>query len=243
MAKQYSKEGDRTLNAIQKADNFNRWMYEQIRPFLKGDIVEIGSGVGTFSRLVAHDFPKSRIVVSDIDTDYVKALKEEFRDKKNISSFKIDLGDKEDFKQISHPVDTVFALNVLEHVKDDIGTMNEIYRLLKPGGRFIVLVPAHQWLYSPIDKAVGHHRRYNKRMMRKRIAKTPFVLKKMFYFNAPAIAGWIVNGLIFRRSEIDDGAMGLFNKLVPAFRIIEKYFLFRLVGISLIVILEKKADS
>jgi len=240
MAQEYSQEGDRTLNAIQKADNFNKWMYEQIKPFLKGNIVEIGSGVGTFSKLVAKDFPDNKFVVSDLDTDYVKQLKKEFEQNKNISAYKIDLGKKEDYKQIKDKVDTVFALNVLEHVKEDVQTMNDVYNLLKPGGRFIILVPTHQWLYSPIDKAVGHWRRYNKRMMKKRIAQTPFKLKKMFYFNAPAIAGWIVNGKILKKSEIDDSAMGLFNKLVPFFKVIEKYLFFKKIGISLIVILEKE---
>ena len=53
-------------------------------------------------------------------------------------------------------------LNVLEHIEDDTKEINEAFQKLNPGGFLIILVPAHNNLYSEFDKAIGHFRRYNK---------------------------------------------------------------------------------
>lgn len=233
----YSSEGDQILETIQKADKFNAWMYDQIKPWLRADILEIGSGIGTFSEMIARDFD-NKIILSDIDKKYVEKLEEKFKDKKNVTARKLDLNKKEDFKGLKN-IGSCFALNVMEHVEKDIDAMNHIYDILEEGGRFVILVPAHKALYNTLDKAVGHHRRYNKKEMRKRVAKTKFKIKKMFYFNAPSILGWFITGNVLKKKTLGSGSMKLFNKLVPIIRPIEKYVLRKKIGISLIAVLEK----
>lgn len=56
---------------------------------------------------------------------------------------------------------------MLEHIEADAAEMNKAAALLNPGGHIIVLSPAFQFLYNPFDKAIGHYRRYNKRMLKK----------------------------------------------------------------------------
>ncbi|MCC6516189.1 MAG: class I SAM-dependent methyltransferase, partial [Chitinophagales bacterium] len=48
--KEIDADGQTTLEAIDKADNFNEWMYQTIKPFCKGKVLEIGSGIGNISR-------------------------------------------------------------------------------------------------------------------------------------------------------------------------------------------------
>jgi len=60
-------------------------------------------------------------------------------------------------------VDLVYSLNVLEHIEDDAGALRDIVRMLKPGGRTVLYVPAFQVLYSSMDHKVGHLRRYRRR--------------------------------------------------------------------------------
>lgn len=56
--------------------------------------------------------------------------------------------------------DVVTMLDVLEHVEDDAGAVREIHRVLKPGGAFVLSVPAYQRLWSAHDEALHHFRRY-----------------------------------------------------------------------------------
>jgi SAM-dependent methyltransferase len=58
--------------------------------------------------------------------------------------------------------DTILYIDVLEHIRDDYAEAAAAFAHLRPGGRLIVLVPAHQFLFSPFDAAIGHHRRYNR---------------------------------------------------------------------------------
>lgn len=236
MVKEYSQEGDHNLSVIHESHKFTNWMYSQIKPYLKGNILEVGSGLGTYSEKIIRDFKES-LVLTDLDPDYVISLKKKYGKKKNVHVAKLDLTKKKDF---SFPkIDSVFALNVVEHIDDDVKVLRNVYDHLNPGGKFIILVPAHMWLFNCIDEAVGHYRRYTRKEILSKVAKTRFIIKDMFFFNVFAIPGWILNGHILKKKEIGSGLMGLFNALVPLFSFIEKYILRRKLGISLVVVLEK----
>lgn len=63
--------------------------------------------------------------------------------------------------------DIAVALDVLEHVGDDQGAMDQVLRVLRPGGLLLVTVPAHPGLFGPHDRALGHCRRYDRRALRR----------------------------------------------------------------------------
>lgn len=58
--------------------------------------------------------------------------------------------------------DAVAAFDVIEHVRDDGGALREIFGVLRPGGRLLLTVPQHQWLWSRVDEFSHHRRRYNR---------------------------------------------------------------------------------
>jgi ubiquinone/menaquinone biosynthesis C-methylase UbiE len=70
------------------------------------------------------------------------------------------LSDMEKLKLPSNSFDAAFALDILEHVKDDDKAMREIHRILKPGAKLLVTSPAYQWLWSEHDEVCHHYRRY-----------------------------------------------------------------------------------
>lgn len=238
MTEKYSKEGNINLELVDKANNFTNFVYEQIKPFLKGTILEVGSGIGTYSKKIINDFPNNKIMLSDIDEEYVNQLKNKFT-QSNVDVVKLDLMNKYDFGNINKSIDAAFALNVLEHVKDDVQALNNIYDVLSPGGLFIILVPAHKFLFNCIDESIGHYRRYNKREILKKLTHTKFKIRTLFYFNFLSLFGWFWTGNILRRKTVNESAMSLFNSIVPILRIFEKYVLRKKIGISLIVVLEK----
>lgn len=237
MNDQFSQEGDKNLKILAQANNFTLWMYEQAQPYLKGTILEIGSGQGNYSKLIIKDFPTHKIILSEIDENYLTQLQTDLGNK-NVSTIKLNLEKKADFNQIDQ-IDSAFALNVLEHVEHDVDALNNIYDKLTPGGTFTVLVPAHQFLYNCIDKSVGHFRRYNKKLMKEKVAQTQFKIKKLFYFNAFSIPGWYLSGNILKRDLLSENKMQFFDKLVPVLKFFEKHILRKSIGMSLIAVLEK----
>ena len=233
--KEIDIEGLETLSVIEKANQFNQWMYHSISADCKGRILEIGSGIGNISKFFIHD--RKEIVLSDIRDNYCEILKRKFDN----PVLKIDLVHK-DFDQhyidLFGTFDTVFALNVVEHIEADIQAISNCKKLLKNGGTLIILVPAYQSLYNNLDRQLEHFRRYNKKSLKAIISANNMHIKKLFSFNAIGIIGWFVSGKIQKNNTIPEGQMGFFNLLVPIFKIAD-FLLFRKIGLSVICVSNK----
>ena len=80
--------------------------------------------------------------------------------------------------------DLVAALDVIEHIDDDTAALAAIAAKLKPGGRFIMTVPAHQWMWSAHDVVNHHKRRYSIAGLKKLLERSPMKLEKVGYFNS-----------------------------------------------------------
>jgi SAM-dependent methyltransferase len=80
--------------------------------------------------------------------------------------------------------DVVAALDVVEHIDDDVATIAALARRLKQGGRLLVTVPAHQWMWSAHDVVNHHKRRYSKRALKTLFESSPLRLDSIGYFNS-----------------------------------------------------------
>ncbi len=232
--------GNEILEVIADANQFNRWMYQTIKPFLSGSILEIGSGIGNISSFLIEN--ELTVALSDTDPYYVETLKNKFRSSKNLTGvFTIDLMHKSFSKEYDfhkEKYDTIFLLNVLEHISDDKMAINNCTFLLKPGGKLIVLTPAYPFLFSTLDKALGHYRRYRSKQLKGIFESNELVLQKNFHFNTIGIIAWLY-AKIRRLKTIPSGEMGLFNKIVPFSKFLDK-FSFRKIGLSAIIVGTKK---
>jgi 2-polyprenyl-3-methyl-5-hydroxy-6-metoxy-1,4-benzoquinol methylase len=235
--------GHRNLEIISENYRFNDWMYRQVKRVLTektGDVLEVGSGLGTFSEKIIQDMPAtSHIMLTDISVRYIQTLMKRYTSRKNVSVNRFDLNNKEDYCKIGYEkYDSIIALNVLEHVKDDEFVLSELYKLLKDGGTLVILVPCHKFLYNVIDKNVGHFRRYAKKELRDKINKTNFNEERMHYFNMLGIVGWYFNGTVCKNPRINPTASRWFDKLVPLLEYLERITLNK-IGLSLICYLKK----
>jgi len=95
--------------------------------------------------------------------------------------------------------DTILYVDVLEHIEKDYAEVALSARRLKPGGHLIALSPAHCWLYSPFDQAIGHFRRYTKQTF---AGLTPPVLEIIClrYLDSVGMLASLGNRLILNRS-------------------------------------------
>jgi SAM-dependent methyltransferase len=232
------KYGISTLEAISQAPAFNEWMYNTISPFCTGKIIELGSGIGNISTFFIRD--KKDIVLSDLRDNYRQYLMDKFHlAEPNVRSVDMvhDNFDKE-YVDLLGQFDTVFALNVVEHIEDHHLAMRNAAKLLKKGGHLIVLVPAYQWLYNAFDQELGHYTRFTKKTLSLYVPNN-VDLVKMRYFNFGGIPGWFVSGSILKKREISPTAMRLFDRILPIIKLLD-LITFKKIGLSVWFVARKK---
>lgn len=229
-------EGWQTLEAIASAPLFNAWMYETISPRMNGKILEIGSGIGNISNFFLQE--GKQIMLSDIRESYCRYLVSKFGHLSPCLGVRqIDLVHPNfalEYADLLSTFDSVFALNVVEHIENDNLAIANAQKLLKSGGRLVILVPAYQWLYNEFDKSLAHYRRYSKRSLSTLFLKNNFYIEKKYHFNFAAMGGWWFSGSVLRKKIIPSGQMKIYNALVPVFKWVDKLVVGR-IGISVIV--------
>ncbi len=237
---EYNSSGNDTLEVISDAVNFNTWMFETIKPYCSGNILEVGSGIGNISQFFIDD--NFDISLSDLSNDYFKLLEDRFGGNKNLKGvFTLDFAEKElesKYPQLIGMFNTVFALNVLEHVPDHEQSIKNCYSLLKPGGNLVILVPAFQSLYNKFDAAMEHQRRYTPKSLKKVMSIPGFKIMHTQFFNVIGIMGWYMSGKLMQKKTIPGGQMRLYDKLVPLWKIAD-FILGRFWGLSVICVAQK----
>jgi 2-polyprenyl-3-methyl-5-hydroxy-6-metoxy-1,4-benzoquinol methylase len=232
--------GEQTLSVIQRANLFNEWMYNTINPYLKDNILEIGSGIGNISEFVVRDF--TNITLSDYNEGYVRLLRERWSEKENVRAFlSIDLqasNFETQYSFLQNKFDCIFLLNVIEHLENDKYAVKNCQFMLRKGGHLVVLAPSYQYLYCTFDKYLGHFRRYTVSSLRSVMSIRGNTILHTQYFNSLGILGWFVSGKLLGQSQIGKKEMSTFNKLVPIARLADKVFI-NSIGLSSIVVAKK----
>jgi SAM-dependent methyltransferase len=233
MPKRLSAE-EKNLETMSKATNYNRWMFNNLRPYMRRRILEIGGGVGNMTRF----FINRKLVVSTDVTAYsIRQLKKRFKRKKGFHALKKDISSTTSGLR-KYKFDTVVCINVLEHIKDDRRALRNMHEVLDKHGRLVLLVPAFSSLYGSIDKADSHYRRYDRKPTIRKVRKAGFRIEKSFYMNVPGFFGWYYHNRILKAELHPEGDISLFDRLVPIFAFFEKIFK-PPFGLSLIVIAKK----
>jgi SAM-dependent methyltransferase len=218
-------------------DRFDDWLFDEFRIFLGERVLEIGCGLGNhFGHLLERPF----LLGFDISAESVEALRDRFCGHRNVRVECLSITDPSVLSLKSEQLDTAFSLNVFEHIEDDALALSHTWQLLQPGGRLILIVPAHQWLYGPMDASIGHYRRYSKATLRARMMTAGFEVLTAKYVNMLGALGWWVNGRLLRRRVPPRGQLRLLNKFIPAVRACESIFQVPF-GVSLLMVGQKVA--
>jgi SAM-dependent methyltransferase len=131
--------------------------------------------------------------------------------------------------------DTVVLLDVLEHIAEDVMLLERLRAKLQSGGHLILKVPAMPSLYSPMDEAIGHWRRYDKKGLTDVMVQAGLEVVKIWSFNAAAVPGWWWNGRVLKVRLPPKEQVALYNRLVPILRPLDR--IARLFcGVSLVAV-------
>lgn len=228
--------GHRTLQHLSRAKSFNRWLIEKIEPHLQEPILEIGAGIGNLTEVLAEK--KYKTTATDINPDYIEVLSKKFSiPASTITINKLDLNQFD--SSVLPKYKTILLVNVIEHVADYKMALLNISALLDKNGKIIVLVPAYKWLYNPLDKNLGHHKRYDKREITEELKNQGFKIIKTQSFNVMGILGWFFWGSLLRKKQLSQSVINAYEKTMPINRMAERLFKSK-IGLSIITIAQKK---
>jgi len=139
--------------------------------------------------------------------------------------------------------DMIAVLDVVEHIEDDVAALKAMKDCLKPGGKILIAVPAHQWMWSAHDVVNHHHRRYSKKTLAAAIRAAGLEPRKLGYFNSllfPLAAAARIAGRIAGRDDSDDSPPAApVNKLFEAIFRTERHLVGRVPmtpGVSILTL-------
>ncbi len=188
--------GTKTLEIMSQAYRYNTWLYRRIKPYLSGHIAEVGSGTGTFTKMLVAD--NYLVTTIDINPNY-------------LAQINLDLQIKNLPHRLFNKFDTIVVLNVLEHIPNNLQAMSNLRQMLKDGGKLITLVPAGSWVYGSLDLHLGHVLRYEIDQVQKLMAQTGFKIIFQRYLNILGLIGWFVNGKLFKRKILPNHQLRIFD--------------------------------
>ena len=203
-----------------EAHNYNNWTYDQFSHFIRGSVLEVGCGTGSFTERIIESPSLTHLTSIDVSEQALDYCR------KRVISNKVKIL-AASASDISGSFDLIVCMNVLEHIQDDKAALENMLNILKPGGVLFLLVPAHQFLYSSFDKMVGHFKRYTKSDIDRLISNCDIsgsVLSSHYYFNAIGAVGYFTTYRIFKRSpdQKEMAEISIFDKwIVPIYRHLE----------------------
>lgn len=194
-----------------RAANYFAWQHRLAAPEMGQRVIEVGCGIGNFTgRLLDREM----VIALDVEPVCIERLNERYRNQPNLHALVSEPGDPA-FADLArfHP-DTCVCLNVLEHIKDDRGALEAMASVLAPGGAVVLLTPACESLFGPIDRNLNHFRRYSRGSLAALAGAAGLRIEKLRYMNAIGFFGWWMNARVFRREIQSERQIEIFDRWV-----------------------------
>jgi len=206
---------EHAFDVLESLERYNRWIVDHLHPYVGSRLLEVGAGTGNLTRFFLRC---EEILAVDIDPSFLGEFGRRFAGYPRVKTEVMDVGAPAD-PLGERRFDSVLCVNVLEHIPDDQGTLKRFRNHLVPGGRLLLLVPAHAALYGGVDRSAGHVRRYDRKGLAGKLVAAGFIVEKLRYFNMLGALGWWVNVRLLRRRYLPQGQSRLLNLLVPLLRL------------------------
>lgn len=208
------------LEAMGSAVNYPKWIMEEFSPYLRGSVADIGAGTGNFSRFLLGTDLQHLHAFEPCERTH-RTLSNRFLGESRFSS--VNAFVTEVASDFAERFDAVVYNNVMEHVENDQAELEAVYRMLRPGGRVLIFVPALSWLYSDFDRSLGHYRRYDRDAGAELLLRSGFAVEVAKYVDVLGILPWWIS-MKMLKGRLTPGKVSLYDKVgVPLTRLVEKH--------------------
>lgn len=193
------------------AKNYFAWQARLVLPYLGRRVVEVGSGIGNFTGWL---LDRELAVAVDIDPAALGEVRSRYGERDNLRTVLCDAAGSEFAGLAQFAPDSCVCLNVLEHIGDDGAALRNMAQILPPGGTVVLLAPAFPALYGPIDRNLGHFRRYTRRELVAVASGAGLAVRRLRYINLAGWFGWWWNARVARREAQSEAQIAVFDRWV-----------------------------
>lgn len=206
------------LEHLAAAERLCDWMFDSVVGQARGNVAEVGAGIGTFSaRLLAAG--AERLLLLEPEPSLAEELRRRFERDERVTVVPEPIPEAPSLR--GGRFDLVLCQNVLEHVDDDEAAVAAMAAALRPGGRLALLVPADPGLFGPLDLSYGHRRRYTAERIEELLRGAGLTTLELRHFNLLGIPGWWAKN---RRpgARVGPRALAAYEALLPLWRPLEE---------------------
>lgn len=228
------------LELFKAAQNWKEYLAHAIRPHLKGRVLEVGAGIGATTKAICSELQPDQAqswVCLEPDPKQIETIQHSI-DQGKLPAFCTAKVGTLDGLIDGKKFDTILYVDVLEHIKDDRAELVSAVARLNGGGKLIVLAPAHGWLFTEFDRAVGHFRRYTSGSL---VSLNPPNTKLVScrYYDCIGMAASLANRFLLRQAIPTRSQIFVWDRfMVPISRWIDPLFGYR-IGKSILGVWEK----
>jgi phospholipid N-methyltransferase len=219
------------LELFSKAVHWKSYLRTHLEPFIGRRVLEVGAGMGGTTKLLCHGSRESWVCLEP-DHHLAEQLRATIRSGELPAWCQVAVSTVAELPH-EQQFDTIIYIDVLEHIEDDRSELERAISHLQAGGHLIILAPAHGWLFTAFDCAVGHFRRYTKRSLRSVIPKE-LSLVYCRYLDSCGMLASLANQLMLHQSMPTLNQLLWWDRtLVPISRWADRLFGYR-VGKSVL---------
>ena len=225
------------LDLFSAVHNWKSYWSRRIKSFIVGDVLEVGAGIGSNTSYLDQKL-SGRWVCLEPDSNLISLIHENLARVRH-RKYEVVCGTLK--KVDAERFDTIIYIDVLEHIENDVVELETASKLLRAGGRLIVLSPAHKFLFTPFDAAIGHYRRYNTSTLRS-LTPLGLDLERIFYLDSVGMALSFANRLILKQSMPRKEQLRFWDRcVIPISRVTDR-FLFHSLGKTIVGIWKNKQN-
>lgn len=208
------------LELFAAATNWKAYLAAILRPFVLGRVLEVGAGIGSNISYLNSGLVREWTCLEP-DANLARHIEDRLRTGHLPANCRVVTGTIASVDAAAL-FDTILYLDVLEHVSEDCAELVRARRYLATRGNLVVLAPAHQFLFTAFDAAIGHHRRYNRAGLR---ALTPpgCQLTACFMLDCVGFFASLANKILLSAALPSERQIAAWDKLlVPISRILDR---------------------
>ena len=229
------KYSGQELETFLYAQNWKSYWSSRVMKYMGENILEVGAGIGTNTEIFSNKH-YHRWVCLEPDTRFAEYLTSSILRKNKDSPYNVIQGTIKDITDDSK-FDTILYIDVLEHVEYDKIELQYVTKYLDRGGAIIILVPAHSWLFSKFDKAIGHYRRYNKKMLSSIIPRN-MKLDRIEYLDSVGLLASVFNRFLLKSQAPSIKQVKLWDSImIPGSIVLDRFFKYS-IGKSILGVIQ-----